>query len=206
MFIARIIIKDVLYQLLSIDEIYLTSCRCYKKIESFFVIQALSFDIFDFCLAMAVLYHIYDVANKSQKDHKQSEKLINETDISGEERNLSEDRKSLISVIENDEGKNPNSLRTSAMFPSRINPSGPHMTTGGAHASTKPNIRLTDSFCQQQIEANKNSTNVANIQFDRRLSTDKVEKKDNKKNKATKLNEHDLFSDEGSLLDDNLEE
>lgn len=38
MFIARIIIKDVLYQLLSIDEIYLTSCRCYKKIESFFVI------------------------------------------------------------------------------------------------------------------------------------------------------------------------
>ena len=61
-FVCRIIVKDVLYQLLSFDNVYLKYCRCYKGIDSFFVIQALIFDIFDFCLSLAVLYHIYRVA------------------------------------------------------------------------------------------------------------------------------------------------
>jgi hypothetical protein len=62
---------------------------------------------------MAILFHIYKVASLSYNGN--SERLINETLLSGDDKQTSEDRKSLIMIIDNDDpNKNPNSQRVPA--------------------------------------------------------------------------------------------
>ena len=93
------------------------------------------------------------------------------------------------------------------MFP-QVNTGGNRTTFARGHTSTKPNMRLSDSFIQQQLEANRNSSANANqLLLEHRLSKQKSEQnltiKQSKE--QNELNEDDLFSSEDSLMDQNLD-
>jgi hypothetical protein len=59
---VRVIFKDILLTLLDNDYIYVEFCRCQNGIDSFFIKQALVFDIFDFILASVITLYIFKVA------------------------------------------------------------------------------------------------------------------------------------------------
>ena len=60
----RIFIKDLFFSSMGIDEFYLDFCNCNDLINTFYLYQALIFDIIDFSIAILILHQIYKDASK----------------------------------------------------------------------------------------------------------------------------------------------
>jgi hypothetical protein len=56
MFLVRIVFKDIFFMMLQLDWVYLDSCKCNNQINDIYLGQALTFDIYDFVVAMCTLY------------------------------------------------------------------------------------------------------------------------------------------------------
>lgn len=59
--LTRVVIKDIVLSLLDFDYYYLSFCRCQVYVDSFYLKQALVFDVFDFVLALVITLYIFRV-------------------------------------------------------------------------------------------------------------------------------------------------
>lgn len=78
-FTVRIFLKDLFFNLIEIDGLYLRTCRCNHEINNIYIMQALAFDCFDFFVAMFILFQVNKDARlvaKTLNPYQQDNNLI----------------------------------------------------------------------------------------------------------------------------------